>query len=258
MRNQAIWKGLWWICLVAAPAVLVGIEMFHPANFTKTHTHPDAPGMFDYLSKPEPYNPTFAALAYPGPDWWFTLHMIQTPMVAVGLWLLAARIEDADGPLALALAWLSRVATFVFVIYYTALDSIGGFGLGRTIIITKTMNASGALNADQLKGVAQVLDATWVDRWVGGVGSFISLTGSWAVFAAALLVALALLVGKKAPWPPLVLLVAFGWELQVSHTMPHGPIACSLLIVAALWMWWAERRGATPAVHAPAAPSGSG
>jgi hypothetical protein len=247
--NQAIWKGLWWLCLVAAPAVLVGIELFHPANFTKTHAHPNAPGMFDYLSKPEPYNATFAALAYPGPDWWFTLHMIQTPMVAlvaVGLWLLASRIADADGRLPLALAWLSRVATFVFVIYYTALDSIGGFGLGRTIIITKTMNASGALHADQLKGVAQVLDATWVDPWVGGVGSFISQTGSWAVFAAALLVALALLVARKAPWPPLVLLVVFGWELQVSHTMPHGPIAFSLLIVAALWMWWAERRAGGP------------
>jgi hypothetical protein len=87
-----------------------------------------------------------------------------------------------------------------------------------------------------------VLNATWVDPWVGGVGSFISLTGSWAVFAAALLVALALLVARKAPWPPLVLLVAFGWELQVSHTMPHGPIAFGLLIVAALWMWWTEPR----------------
>jgi hypothetical protein len=235
---------LWWLCLVGAPAVLVSIELFHPANFTRTHTHPDAPGMYDYLSKAEPYNAAFGALAYPGPDWWFTLHMIQTPMVAlvaVGLWLLAARVADADGVPALALAWLARVATFVFVIYYTALDSIGGFGLGRTIIITKTLGERGAINPDQLKAVEQVLDATWVDPWVGGVGSFISLTGSWAIFAASLLLALALLLAKKAPWPALILLVAFGWELQVSHTMPHGPIAFGLLIVAALWMWWAER-----------------
>jgi hypothetical protein len=244
MSNRGLWKGLWWLCLVAAPVVLVCIELFHPANFTKTHTHPDAPGMFEYLSKPEHYNPTFEALAYPGPDWWFILHMIQTPMVAlvaVGLWLLAGRVDDKDGAPALAFAWLSRVATFVFVIYYTALDSIGGFGLGRTIIITKSLNASGAINSDQLKGVELVLNTTWVDPWVGGVGSFISLTGSWAVFAAALLLALALLLAKKATWP-LIPLVAFGWELQVSHTMPHGPIAFSLLIVAALWMAWAERR----------------
>jgi hypothetical protein len=245
MWNARIWKGLWWVCLVAAPVVLVCIELFHPANFTKTAAHQDRPGMFKYLSVPEAYDPKFEALAYPGPDWWFTLHMIQTPLVglvAVGLWLLVARIGDADGPLALALAWLARVATFVFVIYYTALDSIGGFGLARTITITKAMQASGALNADQLAGVEKVLDATWVDPWVGGVGSFISLTGSWAAFAAGLLVALALLVAKKAPWPPLVLLVAFGYILQISHTMPYGPIAFSLLIVAALWMKVAERR----------------
>lgn len=34
----------------------------------------------------------------------------------------------------------------------------------------------------QASGVTSVLNATWVDPWVGGVGSFISLTGSWAAF----------------------------------------------------------------------------
>jgi hypothetical protein len=247
MSNRIVWKCLWWLCLVGAPAVLVTIELFHPAGFTKTAGNPNAPGMYEYLHKHEAYDPAFKALAYPGPDWWFTLHMIQTPMVAlvaIGLWLLASRVEDADGPLALVLAWLSRLATLVFLVYYTALDSIGGFGLGRTIINTETLKASGALNADQLKGVELVLNTTWVDPWVGGVGSFISLTGSWAVFVASLLLALALLVAKKVPWPPLILLVAFGWELQTSHTMPYGPIAFSLLIVTALWIAWAERRAA--------------
>jgi hypothetical protein len=238
-----IWKALWWICLVVAPIVLIGIELFHPAGFT----YAPAPGMFEYLSKPEPYNPTYWALAYPGPDWWVTLHMIQTPLVglvAIGLWLLAARIDEADGTPAFVLAWLSRVATFVFIIAYTALDSIGGFGVGRTMIVSKELAAKGTITADQLKGVAQVVDAVWVDRVVGGVGSFISHTGSYAVFAATLLVALALLVTRKAPWPALLLLVAFGWQLQVSHASPHGPIAFSLLLVAALWMQWAEWRTA--------------
>ena len=245
MSSARIWKALWWICLVAAPVVLVSIELFHPAHFTRTDSNPNAPGMFAYLSRPEPYNPTFEALAYPGPDWWFALHMIQTPMVAlvaVGLWLLASRIDDLDSKAALGLAWLSRAATFVFVIYYTALDAIGGFGLGRTIVQTNDLAGKGTITPDQLKGVETVLDAVWVDKWVGGVGSVISQTGSWAVFAASLSLALALLIAKKAPWPPLLLLVGFGWELQLSHTMPHGPIAFSLLIVAALWMYVARRR----------------
>lgn len=233
MSNKTIWNALWWICLVAAPVVLVSIELFHPAGFTAD------PGMYQYVSKPEPYNPHFQALAYPGPQWWFMLHMIQTPMVglvAVGLWLLASRIEDADGTGPLALAWLARVATFVFVIYYTALDAIGGFGVARTIINTEGLAAAGKLTPEQVTGVALVVNTTWVDKWVGGVGSFISQTGSWAVFAASVLLALALLLAKKAHWAPLILLVGFGWELQVSHTMPHGPIAFSLLIVAVLWM----------------------
>jgi hypothetical protein len=81
--HNALTKILWWLCLLVAPLVLAVIEMFHPANFTST------PGMYQYLSTPQPYNPTHQALAYWGPDWWFALHMIQTPMVAlvaIGLW----------------------------------------------------------------------------------------------------------------------------------------------------------------------------
>lgn len=238
MPNQALTKVLWWLCLLVAPAVLVAIELFHPAGFTRN------PGMYQYLHKPEPYDPQYAALGYFGPHWWFVLHMIQTPMVglvAVGLWLLADRAM-AGGAAAVAFAWLARAATFVFLIYYTALDSIGGFGLGQSIRLTERLAREGKLTPEQVQGVVMVLNGTWTDPWVGGVGSFISLTGSWAAFASALLVAIALFLAKTAPWPPLVVLVAFGWELQVSHTMPHGPIAFALLIVSAFWIWWRGER----------------
>jgi hypothetical protein len=238
MLDAKIWKALWWICLVTAPVVLVCIELFHPAGFT------GSPGMYEYVSKPEPYDPHFFSLGYPGPEWWFALHMIQTPMVglvAVGLWLLASRVDDADGARAVAFAWLARITTFVFVLYYTALDSIGGFGVARTILNTQKMAASKELTADQVKGVAAVIDKTWIDGWVGGVGSFISLTGSYAILAACVALAVALFIAKKAPWLSLLLLVGFGWELQMSHTMPHGPIAFTLLIVASLWMYLAKK-----------------
>lgn len=35
---------------------------------------------------------------------------------------------------------------------------------------------------------------------------------------------------------------AFGWELQVSHTAFHGPIAFALLLVAAAWIGWEGRK----------------
>jgi len=243
MRLQPVFLA----CLVVAPAVLLGIELFHPAGFT---AHP---GMFEFLSQPQPYDPQYHALAYPGPGWWFRLHMIQTPLVgfvAVGLWLLVGRVERADGLLASVLGCVSRGATFVFLIYYTALDAIGGFGLARSIINTERLAAAGQLTADQVAGIKLLLDTNWQDRWIGGVGSFISLTGSWAIFVATVAGALALLLARKAPRPALLLLVGFGWELQTSHASPHGPIAFGLLIVAALWIWWTTP--ARPSARAPA------
>jgi hypothetical protein len=241
-------RPLFLLCLVLAPAGLLGIELFHPAGFTAE------PGMYEFLSTPQPYAAEHEALAYPGPQWWFLLHMIQTPLVglvAVGLWLLAGRVGSEDGALAVTLAWLSRASTFVFLIYYTALDAIGGFGLGRAILNTEALAAAGRLTADQVAGVKLLLDTDWQDPWIGGVGSFISLTGSWAIFAASLAAALALLLTRKAPLPSLVLLVAFGWELQTSHASPHGPIAFGLLIVAALWIAVGRAR---PTDRAPATP----
>ena len=69
---------LWWVCLLLAPAVLIGLELFHPANFT------NHPGMYQYLSQPEPHSANHhEALDYFGPRWWLVLHMIQTPMVGL-------------------------------------------------------------------------------------------------------------------------------------------------------------------------------
>jgi hypothetical protein len=127
---------LWWLCLCGAPAVPLAIELFHPAGFTQ------APGMWEYLSKPQPYAPGPKAIACFGPEWWFTLHMTQTPMiglVCIGLWSMVKGIDIADHIPAGVFAWLSRIATFVTIIYFTALDftaldAIGGFGLGRYIL----------------------------------------------------------------------------------------------------------------------------
>jgi hypothetical protein len=239
ISNRTVKSVLWWVCLLVAPAVLIAIELFHPAGFTAQ------PGMYQFLSKPEPYQPQFKALAYFGPDWWFALHMIQTPLVglvSVGLWMIAERISRSAGSAAVAFAWLSRAATLVFLIYYTALDAIGGIGLGRSILTTQSLAASGQLNPQQLDGVVLLLNTMWTDPWAGGVGSFISQTGSWAVFAAAVTAAIGLFLTRWRLWPPLVLLVGFGWELQTSHASHHGPTAFALLIVASAWLWWAQRR----------------
>ncbi len=245
--NTSIKNVLWWVCLGVAPLVLAGMQLFHPAGFSRD------PGMYAYLCIPQSFNPRYWALAYFGPEWWFTLHMIQLPLlglVSVGLWLAMEGIEDGLGAV---FAWISRAATFVFLISYTALDSIGGVGLGRTMMNMDTLRASGKLTAEQMEGAVTLLDTNWADPWIGGMGSVVSLTGSWAIFIAAVCAAGALHLGKQAPWPALVLLVGFGWEIQVSHASPHGPIGFALLFVAAAWLRLAgpARESAVP-VAAPA------
>ncbi len=232
-------KLLWWICLVVAPAVLIAVELFHPAHFTAN------PGMYQFLSHAEHHDPQFSALAYFGPRWWFVLHMIQTPMVglvAVGLWLMVDPVSGADGGAAIACAWLARLAIFVFLIYFTVLDAIGGIGLGRTILVVQGLLAEGKLSQQQFDGVVLMLNTMWVDPLVGGVGSFVSQTGSWAAFASAVLVAASLLLSGRAGWANMVPLLGFGWERQTSHASPQGPIAFGLLIIASVWLWWSRRR----------------
>ncbi len=237
--DSAIKRVLWWVCLLVAPAVLIALELFHPSGFTHT------PGMYEYLSQAHGHDPQYMALGYFGPHWWLTLHMIQTPLVglvAIGLWMTVAPVTPADGTPAMVCAWLARVAVFVMAVYFTVLDGIGGIGLGRTIIVVQGLVADGKLNPAQLEGAVVLLNTMWVDPLVGGLGSFVSLTASWATFAAAVLIAATLLLSGRAGWLTAVLLLAFGWELQTAHAAPHGPIAFALLILATLSMWLRSRR----------------
>lgn len=230
---------LWWLCLLVAPLVLIGLELFHPAGFT---AHP---GMYRFLS--HYHGPGNDALGYFGPTWWFVLHMVQTPtvgLVAVGLWLMVDEVGTGDGAAAVATARLARVAIFIFAIYFTVLDGIGGIGLGRTILVVERLVAEGKLTPQQFQGVELLLNTMWVDPMVGGVGSLVSEAASWAAFAAAFLIGLSLRLSRRVGWGPVVLLFAFGWTLQMAHASPHGPIAFSLLIVAAAWIWWSRRRAA--------------
>lgn len=230
---------LWWLCLIVAPAILIGLELFHPANFTAD------PGMYAYLSQSEHHESRFRALDYFGPHWWFVLHAVQTPMVclvSIGLWQLLRPVGAADGIAAMVAAWLARLAVFVFLVCYTVLDAVGGIGLGRSIVVLQGLLADGKLAPAQLDGAVLLLNTMWTDRFLGGVGSVVSLGGSFAVLFAAILIALALLLARRLHWLPAILLVAFGWQLWIAHASPHGPIAFALLIAASGVMRWQQRR----------------
>ena len=149
-------------------------------------------------------------------------------------WEMMEMVEDADELVVQIFSWLSRVSTFVFLTYYTILDSVGGIGLGRALILAKAPKWT----PDQREAFIKFLNEFWIDKWVGGVGSVISQTGSWAIFFATVFAAIALFLAKKAPLPALLIFVAFGWELQVSHASYNGPIAFGLLIISAAWIYF--------------------
>ncbi|MEO0914501.1 MAG: hypothetical protein AAFY59_16210, partial [Pseudomonadota bacterium] len=169
------------------------------------------------------------------------------------------------------LSWAARVALFVFAVYYTALDAIGGIGLGRTLEIVNALavetsyseggtviqcvDAAGAaapcLSAAQVEGVALVLNETWTDKWVGGVGSFISQTGSWAIFFGAVLTALTVIAARglahvgAVGWLALGCLVGGGWFVQESHACCTGPLGFGLILLFGCLTWWQDGRAGT-------------
>jgi hypothetical protein len=59
---------------------------------------------------------------------------------------------------------------------------------------------------------------------------------------AALFIAAALLLSRRAGLVSAVLLLGFGWQLETAHAAPHGPIAFALLILAAGSIWLRSRR----------------
>jgi hypothetical protein len=223
------------ICLLGAPLVLVGIEIFHPLGFTDE--------LYPVLSRP--------GFLYFGPWWFSTLHFIQTPMVgiiAAGLLLLLAGLSGLW-------AWVARGAALVWLVYYTVLDSIQGIFLGW--VIAKSLDQPVATQ----RFVATLTQDMYTDRVIGGVSSVVSLTGSWAFLVAAIATAFAL-AQRGAPLWPLLALVLAGQIIQMSHAHPYGPVGFSLVFLAALGLErWLARQTAGPVVKdaagvpPPAAPS---
>ena len=236
--NKQPKRGLAVLSLVVAPLLLAIIELFHPAHFTLD------PGMTSFLSHPQARDPYFNAISYFGPQWWFLMHMVQTPLVVVvSLGLLHVTDTFGRDPTAryMPLAWLSRVATVIFMTYCTVLDGIGGIALGRELVVINDLLQAGTITNGDAQAIRSFLDRMWVDPWVGGVRSFVSLLPSWAIFVAALSAAAYLFLNRKATWLEAALLIGFGWELQVAHASYHGPIAFALLAIAS-GLWLARKR----------------
>lgn len=208
------------LSLGVVPAVLVVIEIFHPHGFSDH--------VYEYLSQPEDL--------YFGPDWWTALHVVQTPLVGIvgaGLLLAVRRIPGT-------LAWLTRIATIFFVIYYTALDTLAGVGIGVLIDHTKDWTGERRETANEL------VQFLFTDDWVGGTSSAYSEIASWAAFLALAGVALTL-ARAHAPVVAAFLIGAAAVLIQIAHTRPYGPLGFACILAAAILLVpWRARHPVRP------------
>ena len=188
------------LVIFGSPGALVVLELAHPLSATDTSA-----------------------------TWWTTLHLIQMPLFGL-VGLAAFLLVRRDGVDRWSIA-LVATSIGVFVVYYTALDAVGGVALGRLLSFQAT------LPAGERVIVGRAIDAMYTRT---GIVLFFDV-GTWA-WTIGLLVAALSLVRSGLPWPPAVILVLSTIPLHQDHGRPYGPIAFGLFLVAALWFeLWPSR-----------------
>jgi hypothetical protein len=166
------------------------------------------------------------------PGAFLTLHLILLPLFAlmgVAVWAL---LEGVSG----AVAWASRVAAFVFLVGYVALDAISGIA-ASAILASGAAWSTEATRALFTSGPAAIPTMVAVLAWRVSV-----VLAAWALYRA----------GR--PLAPLVLLVATAVWLNNDHGGVRGVVVFGGFALAAAWLEFfpggLRRRGAreTPVV----------
>jgi hypothetical protein len=166
------------------------------------------------------------------PGAFLTLHLILLPLFAlmgVAVWAL---LEGVSG----AVAWASRVAAFVFLVGYVALDAISGVA-ASAILASGAAWSTEATRALFTSGPAAIPTTVAVLAWRVSM-----LLAAWALYRA----------GR--PLAPLVLLVATAVWLNNDHGGVRGVVVFGGFALAAAWLEFfpggLRRRGAreTPVV----------
>ena len=161
------------------------------------------------------------------PGAFLALHLLLLPLFAlmgVAIWVL---LEGVSG----AVAWAARVAAFLFLVGYVALDAISGIA-ASAILASGASWSKEATRALFASGPAAVPTTVAVLAWRVSV-----LSGAWALYRA----------GR--PLAPLVLLVASTLWLNQNHGGLRGVVVFGGFALAAVWLeyfpGWLGRRGGT-------------
>lgn len=157
---------------------------------------------------------------------WFTLHVVGLsffPLVGVALASLVAHRNDP-------IAWVVRVAAYVYATFYTALDVISGIAAGY---VTRELGP----------GVPRPDEVSLLFR----IGTPLGEVGSYAL----LLVTVVLLVDSVrrhgGPGAVALVLVPGAWLVHVDHIFsPGGAAGMALLGLGTGTLAWLARRDGVP------------
>jgi len=142
------------------------------------------------------------------------LHLLLLPLFAlmgVAIWVL---LEGVGG----AVAWTARVAAFLFLVGYVALDAISGIA-ASAILASQAPWSSEATRALFASGPAAIPTTVAVLAWRVSV-----VLAAWALYRA----------GR--PVAPMVLLVASTIWLNQNHGGVRGVVVFGGFAVAAAWL----------------------
>lgn len=184
------------LLLIAPPLVLAGFSVLHP-------------------------NPDYNAQAVMDASTWFMVfHMVQlilVGLVAISVFLLADQFARAS-------AWPTCIGMGIFLVFFSAYDSLAGIGTGLA------MRGARGLPESQQDLVFDLVK-TWpvAEPWV----VWLSLvgTGGWVLAVGYLAFTARAAGASRAQW---VLLGSAAFFLMLGHPAPFGTLAFGSLFLAAL------------------------
>ena len=196
----------WWlpqplrrILLLTPPFALAVLEVFHPQPDVNVQALLDASAWF---------------------AWFHVIQLVLTGLVGLTVLLLAADFGRAT-------AWTTRLGVGVFLVFFSAYDTIAGIGTGLA------MHSARDLSAEQQVGVFTV-----VKDWPGlGPPFALSIVGTlgWVVAVGTLALAARRLGASRPEWITLALAAVF---LLGGHPFPQGTLAFGSLFIAVLFHEW--------------------
>ncbi len=162
-------------------------------------------------------------------DLFIVVHLVQ--LVVFGLLALVVwRLLDE---LRRPAATVSRVALLVFVVFYTAFDSVAGIAVGVLV------HEGHGLSSAEQGGASSLLEA-YQDSWIAGELNILAGLGTIA-WLIALFAAAAALRRTGAGILTGGCMILAGVVFSIGHPAPFGPIGMAFLLIA-IWRLEATRR----------------